>query len=404
MPSVLVSLPQLPQDRSSGAARSVRTSSEFLAAAGWRVLALGTTATEHPNESTSDGDPTEYLRAAGIQVRLEPPTRSFRRVWRYCHRGVDYRILDVGRKMPFEWPQDKQLNADFDGLYEEAIADRKPDVLYTFGGHPGDVVRLKRARAAGLKIVFALRNLSYMVPGFFDKVDAALVPSQFMVDRYRDKIGLRATALPAPLTVEEVFAPDREAIFFTMVNPSVEKGLFFMARLAEELGIRRADVPLLVIESRGTAGRLVMAGLAGGFDLRRFENLMFSPSVPMARDIFAPTRALLVPSVWEEPGARVAAEALLNGVPPLVSDRGGTAGICGEGAIVLPLPAELTTQTRVPVSAGAVKPWIEVIERLADDEAVYEAASRRALKAGRVFHPDALAPRYVRFFEEVLNR
>ena len=47
-----------------------------------------------------------------------------------------------------------------------------------------------------------------------------------------------------------------------MVNPSIEKGLFFFARLAEELGKRHPDIALLAIESRGTAG-MVVGGVEG---------------------------------------------------------------------------------------------------------------------------------------------
>jgi glycosyltransferase involved in cell wall biosynthesis len=37
---------------------------------------------------------------------------------------------------------------------------------------------------------------------------------------------------------------------------------------------------------------------------------------------FALTRILVVPSVWEEPFGTVTAEAMINAIPPLVSNRG----------------------------------------------------------------------------------
>src|SRR3984885_15932856 len=89
------------------------------------------------------------------------------------------------------------------------------------------------------------------------------------------------------------------------------------------------------------------------FDLRRHEGIMIAGAVPKPRDIFTNTRVLLVPSVWEEPSGRVVAEALVNGVPPLVSDRGGLAESCNGAGFVLPLPPELTTATRRPVAAEA---------------------------------------------------
>ena len=122
---------------------------------------------------------------------------------------------------------------------------------------------------------------------------------------------------------------------------------------------------------------VLQAGLPGGFDLRRHEGMMIAGAVPKPRDIFTNTRALLVPSVWEEPSGRVVAEALVNGVPPLVSDRGGLAESCNGAGFVLPLPADLTTQTRRPVPARAVEPWIEPIAKLAFDDAVLSRCSQQ---------------------------
>ena len=156
-----------------------------------------------------------------------------------------------------------------------------------------------------------------------------------------------------------------------MINPSPEKGLMFVARLAEEIGLQRPDLAMLFIESRGSAGRLVGAGLTAGFDLRRHENLMLSTPVAQPREIYAATRVLLVPSLWNEPAGRVAAEALFNGIPPLVSDRGGLPEICNGAGFVLPIPAAITPRDVRPVDAAAVQPWIDLIARLEDDEEFY---------------------------------
>jgi glycosyltransferase involved in cell wall biosynthesis len=51
--------------------------------------------------------------------------------------------------------------------------------------------------------------------------------------------------------------------------------------------------------------------------------------VPAPADYFALTRILVVPSVWEEPFGRVAPEAMINGIPPLVSNRGSLPHVIG---------------------------------------------------------------------------
>jgi len=131
--------------------------------------------------------------------------------------------------------------------------------------------------------------------------------------------------------------------------------------------------------------------------------MMIAGAVPKPRDIFTNTRALLVPSVWEEPSGRVVAEALVNQVPPLVSDRGGLAESCNGAGFVLPLPADLTTKTRRPMPAEAVEPWIEPIVKLAFDQPFYQNAVERTRQAARMYAREELAPRYVHFFVRTLE-
>jgi glycosyltransferase involved in cell wall biosynthesis len=404
MPRLLLLLPQLPQDPASGAARSMRTISELLAAAGWSVRALGTTASESGQSLVA----ADFLRAAGFAITVRPPNRSV-----YKHdrpvlefddpRSGHFQLLDTGRQTVTGWQGDH--GAQFNRLYQRELADYKPDIVFGYGGSPGDVERFTRARAAGCKVVFGLRNHGYKQGAtFLPDLDGVLTCSEFLSDAYRKALGLASTALPSPLDPAETVAPEREPIFFTAINPSVEKGVFFLARLAEELAVRRPDIPLLFIESRGSGGMLVQAGLAGGFDLRRHESLMFAPAVAKPAEIFRGTRALLVPSVWDEPFGRVAAEALLNGVPPIVSDRGGLAEAANGGGFVLPLPPSLTMETRLPVAAADVEPWLALIIRLADDQEFYAAASSRARAAGAAYQPEVLGRRYVEYFTGILSR
>ena len=197
-------------------------------------------------------------------------------------------------------------------------------------------------------------------------------------------------------------APEHEPIFLTMVNPVPANGLMLFARLAEVLSVERPDLPILVIESRGDGGQLTAAGLRGGFDLRRHENIMVSPPVARPRDIYAPTRILLTPSLRES-GGRVVAEALMNGIPPVVSDRGAQPEARRGAGFMIPVAGDLTEHVGQPVSADVVRPWIEVLVRLFDDDTFYTEECARARAAAVGYAPDQLAPDYVAFFRSVLT-
>jgi glycosyltransferase involved in cell wall biosynthesis len=400
MPRLLLLLPQLPQDPASGAARSMRTISGFLAGAGWSVRALAVTA----NEAAA---PTGLLHGMNLAVTVRPPNRTI-----YQHdrpvlefddlHGIHYQLLDTGDHTPFSWHT--APGSQFNRLYQRELADHRPDVVFGYGGHPDDVERFQRAQAAGCKVVFGLRNHGYKTATWLRDFTGVLTCSEFLSGVYRDALGLASTALPSPLDPAETIAAEREPIFFTAINPSVEKGVFFLARLAEELAVRRPDIPMLFIESRGSGGMLVQAGQTGGFDLRRHESLMFAPAVPKPAEIFRGTRVLLVPSVWEEPFGRVAAEALLNGVPPIVSDRGGLAEAANGGGFVLPLPKSFTIETRTPVAADDVSEWLELMIKLADDLTFYAEASSRARSAATAYQPEVLARRYADYFAGILQQ
>ena len=129
---------------------------------------------------------------------------------------------------------------------------------------------------------------------------------------------------------------------------------------------------------------------------------MIAGPVPSPRDIFANTRVLIAPSVVEEASGRVVAEALVNGVPPIVSDRGGMAESCNGAGFVLPLPPELTLATRTPVGPEAVEPWLDIIVRLCFDEPFYADQSARARQASGMYRRETLGRQYVDFFKSVL--
>jgi glycosyltransferase involved in cell wall biosynthesis len=397
---LLLVLPQLPQDPASGAARSTRTMCEMLAAAGAEIRAVATTASERAGRA----DSASFLRELGIQPAVLPGHTSdrVRPELEFDDRGIRYRLLDVGPRDMHAWQ--KVVGTQFDRIFDHELHSFRPDLLLAFGGLPGDIRRYERARRQGVKTVFSLRNGAY-VKGrdMLAPMDGILTPSQYLTDFYRTAIALESTPLPLPIDLADVVASERDPIFFTMINPIPEKGLMVIARLAEELSLRRPDIPLLIVESRGSAGKLVQAGMAGGFDLRRHENLMMSPALAHPREIYLPTRALLVPSLWQEAAGRVAAEALLNGIPPLVSDRGGLPEVCNGAGFYLPIPPAITARQSTPVATEIVEPWIELMIRLASDEEFYREESCRARDAGSIYRPERLAPRYVEYFRNILD-
>lgn len=220
-----------------------------------------------------------------------------------------------------------------------------------------------------------------------------------------DKLGLVSTPLEPPI---DWSAPSESRAFVTFVNPSMHKGLYLFARLADMLGARRPDVPILVVQSGHTAGYL--NGIPR-IDFSKYPQIMAAPPVPLPADYFALTRVLVVPSVWEEPFGRVAAEAMINAIRPLVSNRGSLPHVVGGdfgeggGGRVLPIPGWMTsTTTKVP-SASEIEPWYDAVCQLWDDAALYRRVAARAREIAEERYSEAVSrTTHVDYFTSLTTR
>lgn len=227
------------------------------------------------------------------------------------------------------------------------------------------------------------------------------MPTEFCRGFYAGRIGLDCTTLPYPCHPGRVLVAeaDREPRYLTMVNPVPEKGLTVFARIAEQLNTRRPEIPILVVEGRGTADWLGRCGL----DLSGLTNLHRMANTPDPRDFYRASRAVLMPSLWLENGGMVAREAMANGIPVLASGRGGLPETVGDGGFVLPVPSRCSpTSGEVPTAAEVV-PWLEVIERLWDDPAFEAERRARALEAAMRWDPSRLGADYEEFFRRLAS-
>jgi hypothetical protein len=373
-------------DPTAGVTQSLRTIMEWLADAGHACQILTTARFESRVTFTIE----EHLAACGVDVsRLASPGPSGRsgKQGRKADRPVvQYRVGRVPVTLTMTRHNDEsrpdrresaQYLAQLDAIFE-AFA---PDQLIACNGHPMIRDAMSRARKRGVTTAFAVRGFGYYDPHWFAHVDHAFTCSQFLTDHYRDNAGLVSTPIEPPIAWSSVLAPEESRAFLTFVNPSLHKGLLLFARLADMIGSRRPDIPILVVQSGHSGGAL---NTIPEVDFSRYPQIMAAPAVPTPADYFALTRILLVPSVWEEPFGRVAAEAMINAIPPLVSNRGSLPYVVGGdfadggGGRVLPIPDGMTVNTRTLPSEREVEPWYSAVCTLWDDRALYRDVAARA--------------------------
>jgi glycosyltransferase involved in cell wall biosynthesis len=382
-------------DPSSGAALATRDLLDLLARRGWPCAVFCGPQLDFEQRTTI----TDLLDVHHIPFQVQEggagPARF--QLFHFLDGGIPVSLFQ-----PVEQsgglPTPAQGRA-FLSLFEGIATRFRPDVLLTYGGHGVTQEIIACARRRGMQVVFLLHNFGYADAAPFHSVDAVLVPSDFSRQYYRRTLGLECTALPGCVNWERVLCPEVRGEYATFVNPQPHKGVYWFARLAHELGQCRPDIPLLVVEGRGTVDWLAYTDL----DLSGLTNLHRMANTPDPRHFYRVSRVVLMPSLWRESFGRVAAEALLNGIPVLASNRGALPETLRHAGFLFDILERYTPETRTAPTAAEVRPWVEMIARLWDDAAFYESECRRCRAAAATWHHERLAPLYAAFFTRLLG-
>jgi glycosyltransferase involved in cell wall biosynthesis len=182
-----------------------------------------------------------------------------------------------------------------------------------------------------------------------------------------------------------------------MINPCAVKGIAVFLDLARSL----PEVRFAAVPTWGTTP----ADLAA---LAALPNVTLLPPADDVDSIYARTRVLLMPSLWQEAFGVTAVEAMLRGLPVLASDVGGLPEAKLGTGMVLPVrPIERFTErldanevVEPEVPEQDVAPWRETLVRLLGRPELYARESAAAREAAHRF----VAGLGVEPFEELMER
>jgi glycosyltransferase involved in cell wall biosynthesis len=383
-------------DPTSGAAVSTRHLLELLAERGWACGVLcGPRLDFEPRIPYA-----EVLRQQGLTAQVERGHASgfnFTLHHLTC-RGVPITLFEPDVPTDPRRPTREEGNT-FLGLFEHLRRAFHPDMLLTYGGHSLGRGLMAAAKQAGMRVVFSLRNFAYSDAKLFEPVDAVLVPSEYSREHYQRTLGIKSTVIPGPWHWNRIRCDAVDGRFVTFVNPQPAKGVFIFARIVLELSKRRPDIPFLVVEGRAGIDWLGRTGL----DLSGVTTVHRMANTPDPRAFYRVSRLVLMPSLWRESFGRVAAEALMNGIPVLASRRGALPETLAEAGVLLDIPEQYTPETRVAPTAEEVAPWAEAIERLWDNSAAYKRERERCLRAAETWRPERLLPQFEELFRAVVG-
>ncbi len=208
-------------------------------------------------------------------------------------------------------------------LWEE-LTRYSPDVVLTQLEESHTVIQL--AHTLGLPIIHFVHDthpLNIRALAYSASISTVLFNSHFTAKTYRDMLHCPFEILYPPIECMLYQAEERLPATLTMINPVAHKGASLIAALIGSLG----DQHFLLVPGWQPI-EVEIEGMSNVTVLSR-------QSPATMHQVYAQTKILLIPSQYEETFGRVAAEALINGIPVIASKVGGLAEAVGPGGILI---------------------------------------------------------------------
>lgn len=379
-------------DTSSGASMAVREMLIQLAARGWEVCVLGAMVFDAEKGLSR------------LRPHLDALRRNTHKITHVKDGPLTHMLLctqSIARTA---------MTAAEEGLwyvsYIQQLEGFRPDLVYFYGGQTLDMLVPDEAHARGIPVAAYLANGNYQTTRWCRDVDLIITDSQATAGHYAAQLGFRPLPVGAFIDPAAVLATQQSRRHVLMVNPSLAKGAAIAVQLALMLEKRRPDIVFEIVESRGDWHQLVrQISTILGEPRDALSNVIVTPNTTDMRPVYGRARLLLAPSLSWESFGRVAIEAMMNGIPALVSDRGGIPEAIGDGGIKIEFPAACY---RAPynqlLKMEVLEPVAACIERFWDDESYYSSYAERAFQQGQSHRMDVSTQRLVDAFAPLIAR
>lgn len=373
-PRILWANPYCLLDTSSGASMSVRQMLIQLAKQGYEVKILGATIFDNPKGSSLLKD-----RAPSIAAHRHKIV--------YVNDGLlTHQLLvtqNAFRTQMIAHEEEIWLNQ-----YCYLLDSYKPDIVWFYGGQTLELLIADEARARGIPSAFYLVNGNYLSPRWCRDVSLVLTDTEQTAQLYKEKVGFLSKPVGKFIDPKCFVAEHHQRKNLTFINPTFEKGASIFAQLALKLGKERPDISLEVVEARTDwSAVLKEATQLMGVPHEQLNNVVVTGNTNDMRLVYERCRVLLAPSLWWESGARVLAEAMLNGIPAVVSNHGGSASLVESGGILLDFPEQCYEKPyKYILNEEELQPLYDAVVSLFDDEALYQAYVEKAYEVGKEKH------------------
>jgi len=393
---VLFVSPMCLLDSGSGAALSVRTWLELLSAEGYRCESITMAVFDGMHEyQLQRFMPRGVLKSENQGKLLQISYHGVRHSIFYTHSTVGANITGDER------------NRFLSNVV--ALMDKKqPEIIISYGSSDYTRKLQALARQRCRRFIFYLANAGFTRRELFTPEDIVVCPSDFLAAHYRCTLNLDPCVVRTVIKTENTIGEgagissqveSREFGFVTYINPQPDKGLTLFLRLTQMAWIEHPNISFLAVEGRVSREHLQKIGV----DLAVMPNVWWLPNQNDIRRVYARTSLLLCPSFCLEAAWRIIAEAQLSGIPVLAANRGGIPEQMNGGGFLFDIPERCTENYRIIPTEAEVRPWLDTIGRLMENDTDYARASETAIAAGKPFLYERRKKAVIRFFDKVLN-
>ena len=365
MPKLLWATMNCLFDTSSGANISVREMLTSLAKTGWEVKVLS----------------GYVFDAESGKTYIEDKLSDFNReeiVWLNVQDGeISHEIL-----LTESWQMENissQEEMTFWRRFLVELAVFKPDVLFSYGARPLNLLMFSEARYRNILNVVYLVNGTYESNRWCLDVDHVVTDTTATRDLYSTKLDIVATPYGKFVNRDKIRRTVKQEKRILFINPVPAKGAFIVAQFVGWMCERRPDIIFEIVGSRGGwepiwSSYLEHSGLEGSDP----KNVIVTEHTSDMKSVYSRAHLLLVPSLWYESGARVIAEAMINGIPCVATDTGGNKELVGAAGTILSLPRQYHSDpysTLLP--EGSVEEICRTIVQYFDDPNFYTQKSNQ---------------------------
>jgi glycosyltransferase involved in cell wall biosynthesis len=384
---ILYTSPMNVLDITSGAALSMRTFLAGLVSKGFNAVALQATMFD----STHGG---EHVIEAGTGEQVKD-----KKILRANVLGVEHLIVRTSSSKRNLMTAEEELR--YMTLFRSEIKSRRPDMIILWGGLLLEMAIMREAREAGIPVIFYLVNSGYKDPSTFRYVSLVVTDTQATADLYKQRFNMQCHPIGKFIDPSLIKAPERKPEFITFINPSFEKGVNVFMPMAKLAAQEYPEIQFLVVESRGRWGNALKVLK---FNKTDFPNVKIIGHQKDMRAVYANTKVLLLPSTWHESGARVIAEALLNGIPVIASNTGGSSELVGQGGVILDLPEKVREMKGEPADMVTARSWLNEVKKVWFDEVHYRQLCDRAEDEAKQHDIAHNIQRFLKIVEPVLTQ